>query len=278
MSADFTLNCAGQLVDLTTPKIMGILNITPDSFYDGGLYKTEKQLLLKVEKMIAEGATFIDIGACSSKPNATFVDETTEAARLLPVLDLFSKKFPDVFISVDTFRSGIAKEALQRGAVMINDIFGGVADPQIFDVVAQFQVPYIAMHIQGTPQNMQENPQYEDVVLEVYKDLSQKQYALQKKGVNDVVFDVGFGFGKTLAHNYQLLQNLDYFQHLKAPLLVGISRKSMLWKLLEKSPETALNGTTAAHTVALLKGANILRVHDVAPAIEAVKIVSALNL
>lgn len=271
----YGLNCKGILIDLSTPKIMGILNVTPDSFYDGGRYQHEKSQLLRVEQLLKEGATFIDMGACSSKPKARFVSENEEAKRLFPILEAVIKAFPKVLVSVDTFRSGIAQEAVNRGAALVNDIYGGDADVNMFDTIARLQVPYIATHIQGTPQNMQDKPTYDDVVLEVYQALSQKQHALREKGVKDVIFDVGFGFGKTLAHNYQLLQNLDYFQRLSAPILTGISRKSMIYKLLNNEPENALNGTTVAHTIALMKGSQILRVHDVRPAMEAIRIVQA---
>lgn len=271
----YGLNCKGILIDLSTPKIMGILNVTPDSFYDGGRYQHEKSQLLRVEQLLKEGATFIDMGACSSKPKARFVSENEEAKRLFPILEAVIKAFPKVLVSVDTFRSGIAQEAVNRGAALVNDIYGGDADVNMFDTIARLQVPYIATHIQGTPQNMQDKPTYDDVVLEVYQALSQKQHALREKGVKDVIFDVGFGFGKTLAHNYQLLQNLDYFQRLSAPILTGISRKSMIYKLLNNEPENALNGTAVAHTIALMKGSQILRTHDVRPAMEAIRIVQA---
>ena len=268
-----TINCKGNLINVSHPKVMGILNLTPDSFFDGGRYKTDRQIVSQVEKMLHEGATFIDVGGVSSKPYAKQISEREELKRIVPVIALLTKKFPDIVICVDTFRSRVAKEAIAAGACLINDIYSGDGDAKMFETLANLQVPYISMHMQGCPQNMQDKPHYKNVVKEVYEYLSKKHYTLKHMGINDVIFDVGFGFGKTLQHNYTLLQNLDFFKHLNAPILVGLSRKSMIYKTLNNTPQKALNGTSAAHTIALLKGAHILRVHDVKQAIECIEIV-----
>lgn len=267
-----TLNCKGELIDLSTPKVMGILNITPDSFYDGGKYKDKKSILHQTNKMLSEGATFIDIGAYSSRPGATHISEKEEMNRILPVLELLCKNFPNILISIDTFRSGIAKKCIEYGAAMINDISGGNADAHMFETVAKLQVPYIAMHMQGTPQNMQDNPTYKNIVEEIIKEFSSTAFTLKSLGLKDLIFDVGFGFGKTIEHNYELLANLDLFQSLDCPILTGISRKSMLYKPLKATPNEVLNASTVAHTIALQKGSQILRVHDVKEAVEAIKI------
>ncbi|MDP3352452.1 MAG: dihydropteroate synthase [Flavobacteriaceae bacterium] len=272
-----TINCKGKLIDLSTPKVMGILNLTPDSFYDGGLYQNEKSILEKVEKMLVDGATFIDVGAYSSRPNAIHISEEEELKRLIPVVKLLIKIFPEILISVDTFRSKMAHESIENGACMINDISAGEMDKNMFKTIAQLQVPYILMHMKGTPQNMHKNPTYENIISELMFYFSEKIHQLRELGVNDLIIDVGFGFGKTIDHNYQLLQNLDYFKHLNIPILTGISRKSMLQKPLNITANEALNATTVANTIALLKGSSILRVHDVKEAVEAIKITSLLN-
>ena len=267
-----TINCKGKLIDLSTPKVMGILNITPDSFFDGGMYKDESSILSQVAKMLQDGATFIDVGAYSSRPGAKHVSEDEELQRIVPVVVLLVQHFPDILISVDTFRSKVAEKCIEAGACMINDISGGDLDADVFKMIAKLQVPYIVMHMQGNPQNMQEAPIYKNVVTEIYKDLSKKVSKLNELHVHDVVLDVGFGFGKTVEHNYELLKNLDYFQGLGLPVLTGISRKSMLYKPLDIEPTEALNATTVANTIALTKGTQILRVHDVKEAVEAIKI------
>lgn len=272
-----TINCKGNLVDLSVPKVMGILNITPDSFYDGGKYKNESDILNQAEKMLADGATFIDVGAYSSRPGAEHVSEEEELQRIVPVIELLLKQFPEMLISVDTFRSVIAKETITAGAAIVNDISGGNMDPQMFETVAKLQVPYILMHMQGTPQNMQENPSYENITTELIKFFSEKIHQLNLLKLNDVIIDVGFGFGKTNEHNFQLLKELRCFKSLQVPMLAGISRKSMLYKTLDSTAQEALNATTSANTIALLNGANILRVHDVKEAIECVKIVNQLS-
>lgn len=272
-----TINCKGTLIDVSTPKVMGILNITPDSFYDGGKYKSENDILNQAEKMLIDGATFIDVGAHSSRPGAKHVSEEEELQRIVPVIKLLIKNFPKVIISTDTFRAKVAKETIEAGAAIINDISGGDMDANMFETIAKLQVPYILMHMQGTPQNMQTNPSYENVTTELIHFFSEKIYKLNRLQVKDVVLDVGFGFGKTIEHNFQLLKELMYFKSLQTPILVGISRKSMLYKTLDITAREALNATTSANTIALLNGANILRVHDVKEAIETIKIVQQLN-
>lgn len=267
-----TINCKGNLVDLSTPKVMGILNVTPDSFYDGGKYDSDKELLQQTEKMLHEGATFIDVGAYSSRPRAEHISEDQEFKRLIPAIELLVDTFPDIIISVDTFRSTIARKSIASGASIINDISGGTLDPKMFKTIGELQVPYILMHMVGTPQDMQQNPTYEDVILSVAYYFSEKITALRKEKVNDVIIDVGFGFGKTTEHNYTLLKNLSYFKSIGVPILTGMSRKSMLYKPLNSSANEALNATTVANTMALMNGTNILRVHDVKEAMEAVKI------
>jgi len=272
-----TINCRGKLIDFSSPKVMGVLNITPDSFYDGGYYKNEKELLNQTEKMLLEGASFIDVGAYSSKPGATHISEKEELNRILPVVKSISKYFPQAIISVDTFRGIVAKQTIDNGAAIINDISGGSLDKEMFKIVADLKVPYILMHMQGKPQDMQLNPTYSDIITELISFFSEQLYKLHQLKHNDVIIDVGFGFGKTLEHNYQLLKNLALFKNLDAPILAGVSRKSMLYKPLGLSPKEALNATTSANTIALLNGAKILRVHDVKEAVEAINIVNLLN-
>lgn len=272
-----TINCKGNLIDLASPKVMGILNITPDSFYDGGKYKDENAILRQVDKMLEEGATFIDVGAYSSRPGAAHISEEEELKRILPVVDLLVKNFPDIILSIDTFRSTVARATIGSGAALINDISGGNMDDQMFATVADLQVPYVLMHMLGTPQNMQKNPVYEDVTKEIISFFAAQIFKLHQLKLNDVIIDVGFGFGKTLEHNFEILKNLSLFKSLDAPILAGVSRKSMLYKTLNISAKEALNATTSANTIALLNGANILRVHDVKEAVEAVKIVQQIK-
>ena len=272
-----TINCAGTLIDLNTPKVMGILNQTPDSFYDGGRYSNPKAVLDRVEQMLFNGASFIDIGGYSSRPGAPEVSEQEELNRVIPTINTVVKAFPDAVISIDTFRSAVAKAAIDSGAAMINDISGGDRDPEIYRVAARHQVPYILMHMRGTPQTMSTLTDYDNVVMEVTQDLAKKLKQIRPHGVNDLIVDPGFGFAKNLVQNYTLLGKLDHLKLLNTPILVGVSRKSMIYKLLQTNPENALNGTTAANTIALLKGASILRVHHVDPAIEVVKLVGALK-
>ncbi len=272
-----TINCNGKLIDLSTPKVMGVLNLTPDSFYDGGKFSSDLDILNQVEKMLTDGATFIDIGAYSSRPNAEHISENEELNRLLPNIKIILKKFPEALISVDTFRSNIVKECVNSGACMVNDISGGTLDTNMYKTIGKLQVPYVLMHLKGTPQNMQQNSSYENVVRDVLKYFSEKVALLRKEKVNDIVLDVGFGFAKTLKHNYTLLKNLEHFNILELPLLTGVSRKSMLYKLLNADAKNALNATTIANTIALQKGTNILRVHDVKEAMEAIKVVAEIQ-
>ena len=272
-----TINCNGKLIDLSTPKVMGILNCTPDSFYDGGKFKSDSAFLKQVEKMLFDGASFIDVGAYSSKPNAAFVSEEEELNRLLPVIDLILKAFPQTLLSVDTFRSQIAKKAIENGAALINDISAGKLDDVMLETVAQLQVPYIMMHMKGTPQTMQSLAQYENLVKEIMFYFSERIAVARSLGINDLIVDVGFGFAKTVEQNFELMQKLDLFQILEVPLLVGISRKSMIYKTLETTAENSLNGTTFLNTIALQKGASIIRVHDVKEAVECVKLYTKLN-
>ena len=272
-----TINCKGNLIDLSTPKVMGILNLTPDSFYDGGAYLNDIDILKQVEKMLNEGASFIDIGAYSSRPNAEHISEDEELKRLIPQIKNIVKAFPEALLSIDTFRSKVAKESVETGACIINDISGGSLDANMFKTIGELQVPYILMHLKGTPQNMQQNPTYDNVVRDLLNYFSEKILLLKKEKVNDIIVDVGFGFSKTMDHNYSLLKNLAQFKILDTPILTGVSRKSMLYKLLDSNAKNALNATTVANTIALQNGTNILRVHDVKEAVEAINIVNLLN-
>lgn len=272
-----SINCKGKLIELNSPRVMGIMNLTPDSFYDGGRLKNDKEILLHAEKLINEGATFIDIGGYSSRPNAEHISEKEELQRVIPVINMVIDRFPDSLISIDTFRSKVAKYAIQSGACMINDISAGNMDEKMFKTVAELQVPYIIMHMKGTPQTMQKNPTYDNIIQEIIFYFSQKIGELRYLGVNDLIIDVGFGFGKTIQQNYILLKNLSLFKSLEVPILTGVSRKSMLYKMIDATAQEALNVTTVANTIALLNGANILRVHDVKETIEAIKIINALE-
>ena len=270
------INCLGKLIDLSSPKVMGILNITPNSFFDGGKYTDEKSILIQVEKMLTEGADFIDIGAYSSKPNSEFVSEQEEQNRLIPVINLVLNNFPKTLIAVDTFRANVAKAGIENGACIINDISAGSLDENMLQTVAKLEVPYILMHMKGNPQTMQSLTQYENITKEMLFYFSEKVALARSFGINDLIIDPGFGFAKTLEQNFEVLNNLELFQMLELPLLVGVSRKSMIYKTLETSAEFALNGTSVLNTIALQKGATILRVHDVKEAIECVKLVSQL--
>lgn len=272
-----TINCKGQLIDLSTPKVMGILNITPNSFFDGGKYKDENELLRRVEKMLNEGADFIDVGAYSSRPNAEFVSEDEEISRIIPVVNLLQKHFPETILSIDTFRAEVAKSCIESGAAIINDISAGKLDDKMLETIAKYQVPYIMMHMKGTPQTMHEFVQYEDIIKEMIFYFSERIAVVRALGINDLIVDPGFGFAKTLEQNFTVMQKMELFQMLELPLLVGISRKSMIYKTLETNAEMALNGTTVLNTIALSKGAKILRVHDVKEAVECVRLFSKLN-
>jgi len=269
----FTINCKGQLVELKYPKIMGILNVTPDSFYDGGRFEKPEDIVNQATKLVKDGADFLDVGGASSKPGAQPVSEKEELKRVVSAIESILNRHPEVLISVDTTRSQVAKEAVEAGAAMVNDISAGNADPKMMEVVGALGVPYIAMHMQGTPQTMQENPQYKNVLLEIRSLLSQTIEKAHHYGINDVIIDPGFGFGKTVYHNYELMKNLSEFRHLEAPILVGVSRKSMIQKVLGVSAKDALNGTSVLHALALDQGAHILRVHDVKEAKQVVKLV-----
>jgi len=256
---------------------MGILNITPDSFFDGGKFNNEKDILKHVEHMLFEGATFIDIGAYSSKPNANHVSEDEELSLILPVVISVLKEFPEALLSIDTFRSKVAKTCIENGAALVNDISAGKLDGNMFQTIADLHVPYIMMHMRGTPQTMQQQTTYENLVKDILFYFSERIAAARELGIVDLIVDPGFGFAKTLEQNYELLNHLELFNMLELPLLVGISRKSMIYKTLETSAQEALNGTTVLNTIALQKGANILRVHDVKEVMECIKLVESLS-
>ena len=257
--------------------VMGILNVTPDSFFDGGQYLSEENIVRRINSMEYDGAQIIDIGGYSTRPGAVQVSEEEELSRVLPIIKIIRSNFKNIIISVDTFRSNVAEKSIETGADIINDISGGSLDDKMFDCIADLNVPYVLMHIKGTPQNMQEKPTYTNVVDEVKNYFEQKINRLNQLGVNDIILDPGFGFGKTIEHNYQLLKNLDLFKSFDLPILVGVSRKSMINKVINTTPDEALNGTTSLNTIALIKGANILRVHDVKEANETIKLVNKLN-
>lgn len=272
-----TINCLGNLIDLSTPKVMGIVNITPDSFFDGGKYTSDSLLLSQVEKMLIDGATFIDIGAYSSKPNAALVSEEEEIKRIIPVVKLVLSHFPETLISIDTFRSSVAKRGIENGAAMINDISAGTIDESMFETISNLRVPYCIMHMRGTPQTMQSLTDYEDIMRDILFYFSEKIAKARSYGINDIIIDPGFGFAKNVEQNYELLQKLELFDLIQLPLLVGFSRKSMIYKPLEITPQDALNGTTVLNTIALTKGAKLLRVHDVKEAVECVKLFNKMS-
>ncbi|MEA5260675.1 dihydropteroate synthase [Arcicella aquatica] len=257
---------------------MGILNITPDSFYANSRYDDLSKVLIQVEKMLSAGATFLDIGGHSTRPGARPVGEEEELSRVLPVVEIIIKHFPEALISIDTFRAGVALKCVEAGAIMVNDIAGGLLDDKMFETVANLNVPYILMHSRGTPETMQQMTDYDDLVMDVLDDLQQKVFQLRQLGQKDIIIDLGFGFAKTINQNYILLNHLRDFEVMECPMLVGVSRKSMIWRTLDISPNDALNATTVLNTIALTKGANILRVHDVKEAIEAVKLVDMLSI
>lgn len=272
-----TLNLNGKIIDLNTPAIMGILNLTPDSFYDGGRLEREDQIFGQCEKFLKDGVDIIDLGGYSTRPGAKEISSEEEWQRLIPALDIILENFPEIPISVDTFRSDIAQRSVLHGASMINDVSGGTLDPKMYDTISELQVPYVLMHMKGTPQTMQSRTQYDNVIQEVLAELEKKLFNLTNRGLNDVILDVGFGFAKTLDHNYELLKRLEAFKIFDVPLLAGISRKSMIWKTLNITPEEALNGSTALHMAALKKGASILRVHDVKEAKQVVYLNNSLT-
>lgn len=267
-----TINCNGEIIDLSTPKVMGILNVTPDSFFDGGHYTNNREVLQRVEQMLTDGATFIDVGGYSSKPNAAAVTVQEEKARTIPVVASIVQHFPEAIVSIDTFRSDVAQLCLDQGAAIVNDISAGLLDPLMLKIVANYQVPYIMMHMKGTPQTMSALAQYDDLVKEILFYFSERIAAARSLGISDLIVDPGFGFAKTIDQNFELLRHLDIFKNLDLPILAGVSRKSMIHKTLQIKPEEALNGTTVLNTLALEKGAAILRVHDVKEAVETIKL------
>ncbi|MGB5459581.1 MAG: dihydropteroate synthase [Eudoraea sp.] len=272
-----TINCKGTLIDLKKPKVMGVLNITPDSFYDGGKYKDEVSILKQVEKLLDAGAIFVDVGAYSSKPGATNISEEEELKRILPVVNLMITNFPDIFLSIDTFRSIVARRCLENGAAMINDISAGNMDDKMMQTISEFKVPYVMMHMKGNPQNMSQQSNYSNLLEEILYYFSEKVAVAKSYGINDIILDPGFGFAKNTFQNFSLLQHLNLFKTFELPILVGLSRKSMIYKTLGTNPDQALNGTTALNTYALTKGANILRVHDVKEAVECIELLEALK-
>lgn len=271
------MNCKGQLIDLSIPKVMGILNVTPNSFFDGGKYKNEAEIISQVDKMLSEDATFIDIGAYSSKPSAEFVTEQEEIERIVPVIELILKHFPETLLSIDTFRAAVAKASIESGAAIVNDIAAGELDDKMFEVIAKYNVPYIMMHMRGNPQTMQSLTQYDDIVKEMLFYFSEKVKHARSLGINDLILDPGFGFAKTTDQNYEVLQKMELFNLLELPVLAGVSRKSMIYKTLGNTAQEALNGTTVINTIALTKGAKILRVHDVKEAMECVTLFEKMN-
>ena len=278
MKTPLYINVNGRLMDLSEPQVMGILNVTPDSFYAGSRSETEKDIVQRLHQIIDEGASIIDIGGYSSRPNAEHISAEEEMNRLRNGLEIIRKHHPDAVVSVDTFRADVAKMCVEEyGVAIINDISAGQMDEEMFPTIARLGIPSIIMHMKGTPQDMQMDPQYDHFLKEIFYYFSEKVQKLRDLGVKDIIIDPGFGFGKTIEHNYELMNHLEEFSLFELPLLVGVSRKSMIYKLLETTPEEALNGTTALQTIALLKGANILRVHDVKEAVESIKIVQKMK-
>lgn len=271
-----TLNVKGKLIDLSTPVVMGILNVTPDSFFSGSRVTAESEVLKQAEKMLSEGATFLDVGGYSSRPGADDISIDEERTRVITAIKVIVKKFPGALISVDTFRAGVAREAVQEGACIINDISAGSLDANMFETVASLKVPYIAMHMRGNPKTMNGLTQYQNLISEITDYFIEKTDRLKSLGVNDIIIDPGFGFAKTIDQNFELLAHLDYFKNLNRPILAGLSRKSMIWKTLGITPEEALSGTTALNMTALLKGADILRVHDVKEAVQVIRLFNKL--
>jgi len=273
-----TINLDGRLIDLSKPVVMGILNVTPDSFYDGGRYETERKISQRAEEILEQGATIIDIGALSTRPGKEEISTKEEIDRLLPAVKAVKKAFPEAPVSIDTFRSWVALKVIEEcGPCIVNDVSGGSFDVHMFDIVGKLGVPYILMHMQGTPLQMEKKPVYEDIIRDISMFFTDRVKKLTSAGVKDVILDPGFGFGKTMDHNYELLNRLDSFKVFQLPLLVGVSRKSMIHKLLGLKPEDALNGTTVVNTLALMGGTDILRVHDVREAVEAVRILDRVR-
>ena len=271
------INCKGKLIDISSPKVMGVLNLTPDSFYDGNKFDNEKKILNQVEKMLNDGATFIDIGAYSSRPGATHISEDQEKSRIIGTVELLITEFPDANLSIDTFRSSIADECLNAGASIINDITASEYDSEILKIAHKHNAPYVMMHMKGMPQDMMKQNKYDNLIKDIIYYFSKKIEAARTAKVNDIIIDPGFGFSKNIDQNYDILKNLGLLKSLDSPILVGLSRKSMIYKLLKITPELALNGTTSLNTIALLNGAKILRVHDVKEAMECIKITNQFN-
>ncbi|WP_281766213.1 dihydropteroate synthase [Neptunitalea lumnitzerae] len=272
-----TINCNGNLIDLSSPKIMGILNVTSDSFFDGGSYTNPQSIVKQCEKLLSEGADIIDLGAYSSRPGAIDISESEEIAKISSATEIILKHFPETIISIDTFRAKVANAGIAAGAAIINDISGGDLDDKMFETVANLNVPYILMHMKGNPQNMQTQTSYKNITTDVNLHLSEKIAKAKSYGMNDIIIDPGFGFAKTLEQNYELMNHLEMLHFHNLPILVGISRKSMIYKLFNSTPQEALNGTTILNTIALQKGAHILRVHDVKEAKECITIYQQLN-
>lgn len=274
-----TITCNGKIINLSTPLVMGILNVTPDSFFDGGKYTNSEAIEQRVKQIVNEGAAIIDLGAYSSRPGAADVSENEEIKRLSSALEIIRKFYPEIIVSVDTFRANVAKFAVENFKTdIVNDIYAGKGDQKMFETIAKHNVPYVMMHMLGTPQTMQNNPTYQNVINEIIFFFSEKIKQTSLLGIKDVIIDPGFGFGKTIDHNYQIMEKLEDFKFFEKPLLVGVSRKSMIYKFLNITPDQTLPGTLALNTIAILKGANILRVHDVAETVQALKIIQKMNL
>jgi len=272
-----TINCNGKILNLNSAVVMGIINITPDSFFEGHLNKKESEILLMAEKMIEDGASILDIGGQSTKPGSKRISAEEELSRVIPALDLIRKNFPEIIISIDSYYSKVAAHAIESGADMVNDISAGNLDEEMISTVGKLKVPYVCMHMQGTPETMQQSPKYDNIALEVVQFFSKKIEACRTAGIKDIIIDPGFGFGKTLEHNFTMLREMKSLQILDCQVLAGVSRKGMIYKTLKTTPENALNGTTVANTLALINGAKILRVHDVKEAKEAITIFNAFN-
>lgn len=272
-----TINCKGTLIDLVRPRVMGIINVTPDSFYDGGATTLEHQIIKQASQMLDQGATILDVGGYSSRPGATDISEEQEIDRVIPAIKAIIEAFPKALISIDSFRSNVVKQAVKAGACIANDISAGKLDPKMIETIGDLQIPYCMMHMRGTPQTMKSLTDYKNITKEVLFYFSERVAAARAHNINDIIIDPGFGFAKTTHQNFELLNHLELFESLDIPLLAGVSRKSMVYKTLDITPKQALNGTTALHMVALQKGARILRVHDVQPAIECIKLFEQLD-
>lgn len=272
-----SINCKGRLLSLHKPVVMGIINATPNSFYEQSRQQTIHAALSKADEMLQQGATILDIGGQTTQPNSTAITADEELSRVLPIIQAIHQHFPNAIISIDTYYSKVAQQAVEAGVSIVNDISAGLLDEKMIETVAKLKVPYIAMHMQGTPQTMQQNPTYENVTKQLLNFFMERIDVFTKAGILDVIIDIGFGFGKTIAHNFQLLKELEVFKMLQKPILIGVSRKSAIYKTLNITPQEALNGTTVLHTIALLNGANILRVHDIKETVECIKLIKAYH-